>query len=453
MGGAEGAGKSGDTTCPRPLAAPGGEGRGSSTLRGSGSATEGRKFLALGASLRSPAEGSPATSPARGASRRSRHRRWPHPRRPRNLARLGTADSRRAAHRGRRRLRERDRRPGARLHLGPPHHLPRAGNPAPGPHPRSHARRPEAAREGGRPADRRAPCPGGGPGDPRERAAARVRPQAGRGLRRRDACARPAPRRVPLHGERSGRRQGRDLQPGGPPRSLHPEAARRSGRHRRPSGPRRHHHDGEREGLGAPVRVPAGLRPGRPRRVEATGRGGTEGGAGLPAGPLPAGDRDPLAFGRFPGSGAEDPRQRGGGRAEGGAPPREGAALARGAPRPARRPDERGHPALGPGSAGLPPRQGSAPPRRRRALPPARHVGRPALLRAGSPARPRPDARHRAPPPGDDRRRARRGGTSDGSRRRPGRAAIRESSGPSPGRCSTPAGKSWPSRPGTVRRT
>ena len=67
--------------------------------------------------------------------------------------------------------------------------------------------------------------------------------------------------------------------------------------------------------------------------------------------------------------------------------------------------------------------------------------------------RPRPDARHRAPPPGDHRRRARRGGTSDGSRRRPGRAAIRESSGPSPGRCSTPTGKSWPSRPGTVRRT
>ena len=68
MGGAEGAGQSGDTPCPRPCAAPGGEGGGGGAFRGSGGAAEGRKVLALGASLRSPAGRAAAAHPAASRS-------------------------------------------------------------------------------------------------------------------------------------------------------------------------------------------------------------------------------------------------------------------------------------------------------------------------------------------------------------------------------------------------
>ena len=51
---------------PRGCTAPGGEGRGGGAFRGSASEAEGRKFLALGASLRSPADRRPTPHPPHG---------------------------------------------------------------------------------------------------------------------------------------------------------------------------------------------------------------------------------------------------------------------------------------------------------------------------------------------------------------------------------------------------
>ena len=97
-----------------------------------------------------------------------------------------------------------------------------------------------------------------GQGDAGERAAARLHPQARRRLRGRDARPRPAPRRVHLHGERPGRRQGRRLRPRRPARRGDAEAAGQLRTPARPSTQGGLHHDRQPEGLGTPLPVAPG---------------------------------------------------------------------------------------------------------------------------------------------------------------------------------------------------
>ena len=181
----------------------------------------------------------------------------------------------------------------ARRHLRPPHHLARAGHPAPRPHPRPHARRAEAAGEGGRPAHRRAAGAGGRAGSPAPTRSSSP-PSAG------SATAYVVEMRAldPLHDEYvftvSDRpREGGGLRPGRPARSDDPRKAGRAGRRRvlgHATG--RVHHHRQREGLGSLLPIPA--RPStavaatRPRARE----GGRRGRSRFRPGALPGRSRD-----------------------------------------------------------------------------------------------------------------------------------------------------------------